>query len=73
MEGIVNIPNWTLVPIVSWTGLWFSVPVLPQPFNRYFDWRVDRGKPFWLRVIVGYTLGCLLVYAYGTFIAIVAD
>ena len=44
MEGIVNIPNWTLVPIVSWTGLWFSVPVLPQPFNRYFDWRVDWGQ-----------------------------
>ena len=35
METIVSILNWTLVPILSWAGLWFSVRVLPQPFNRH--------------------------------------
>ena len=37
------------------------------------DWRFDRGKPLWLRVIVGNVLGCLVVYTYGNFIRIVAD
>ena len=70
MDSIESILNWTLLPIVSWAGLWFSVRILPQPFDKYFDWSFNQDNPLWVRVAVGYILGCVLVYAYGTFLTI---